>query len=137
MRYALITAGVVVGVYVDASDAWIAANPDAVAVADGVAAAPGYTYSGGTFTAPAAPAVAVPAEVTMRQARLALYGAGLLASVETAIDALPEPTRTAARIEWDYSSTVQRNNTFVATLGAALGLSGGYLDALFIAAHEL
>lgn len=127
----------VVGLYVDVSDAWIAANPDAIAVADDAAVAPGYTYSGGTFTAPAAPAAPVPAEVTMRQARLALYGAGLLASVEAAIEALPEPTRTAARIEWDYSSAVQRGNTFVATLGAALNLSGAYLDALFITAATL
>lgn len=79
----------------------------------------------------------VPHEVTMRQARLALLAAGLLESVETAIDALPEPPRTAARIEWDHSNTVQRTNAFVLQLGGLLGLSSQQLDELFIAAAQL
>jgi hypothetical protein len=79
----------------------------------------------------------VPAEVTMRQARLALLGAGLLQSVEDAINALPEPPRTAARIEWDHSNTVQRKNAFVQQLAALLGLTSQQLDQLFIAAEQL
>lgn len=79
----------------------------------------------------------VPQEVTMRQARLALLGAGMLANVESAIDALPEPPRTAARIEWDHSNTVQRYNTFVIQLGGLLGLTSQQLDELFIAAGQL
>lgn len=79
----------------------------------------------------------VPAEVTMRQARLALLGAGLLAGVTAAIDALPEPTRTAARIEWEYSTTVQRHRGIVQQLGASLGMSSAQLDALFIAAAAI
>lgn len=79
----------------------------------------------------------VPAKVTMRQARLALLGAGLLSTVTTAIDALAEPQKSAAMVEWEYSSEVHRNKPFVLTLGAALGLSSAQLDALFVQAATL
>ena len=82
-------------------------------------------------------AVSVPAEVTMRQARLALHAAGKLAAVNAAIAALPDPPKTAALIEWEYSSTVRRDSQFVAMLGPALGLDSAALDALFIAASKL
>lgn len=81
--------------------------------------------------------IPVPQEVTMRQARLALLDAGLLSSVQTAINSLPEPARTKAQIEWDYSNALQRDNSFVTTLGAALGLNEAALDSLFIAASKL
>ena len=64
----------------------------------------------------------VPRAVTMRQARLALLGAGKLAAVDAAINGMAEPTKSAARIEWEYSGEVQRHNGFVAALGPALGL---------------
>ena len=80
---------------------------------------------------------AVPAEVTMRQARLALLAAGKLAAVNAAINALPDPPKTAALIEWEYSNAVRRDSQFVALLGPALGLDAAGLDALFIAASNL
>lgn len=83
------------------------------------------------------PAVSVPVSVTMRQARLALLGAGLLDDVEVAINALPEPPRTAARIEWDYASEVHRGSEFVGMMGAALMLDDDALDALFVTAAGL
>ncbi len=79
----------------------------------------------------------VPASVTMRQARLALLGAGLLASVDAAIDSLPSPQKEAARIEWEYASDVQRSYGLVPMMGAALGLDDAALDALFIEAAAL
>jgi hypothetical protein len=39
----------------------------------------------------------------MRQARLALLGAGLLPQVETALNSLDEPYKSAALIEWEYA----------------------------------
>lgn len=80
---------------------------------------------------------AVPNEVTMRQARLALLGAGKLADVEAAIASMPEPQRTAAQIEWEYSNALQRSNPFVSQLGAALGLDSAGIDALFVEAAKL
>lgn len=79
----------------------------------------------------------VPASITMRQARLALLGAGLLASVSTAINALPEPLKSAAQIEWEYSNEVQRRNGFVEQLAPVLGLTNSQLDDLFRAAAQL
>lgn len=94
----------------------------------------------GAFVEPPTPEpepTAPPSTVTMRQARLALLSYGLLDDVETAINAMPEPDRTAARIEWDYSNEVQRNNGFVAQLGGALGLDDAQLDGLFSLAATL
>lgn len=79
----------------------------------------------------------VPQSVTMRQARLALHAHGLLASVQPAINALSEPARSKAQIEWDYSNGLERQNPFVATLGTALGLDAAALDALFVEASQL
>src|SRR5574343_647212 len=82
-------------------------------------------------------ATLVPRAVTMRQARLALLGAGKLAAVDAAINSMAEPTKSAARIEWEYSGEVQRHNGFVAALGPALGLTEAQIDALFVAASKL
>lgn len=79
----------------------------------------------------------VPPQVTMRQARLALLGAGKLAQVDAAIDSLPSPDKETARIEWDYSSAVERSRPLVSLLGQALGLDDAALDQLFITAAGL
>lgn len=84
-----------------------------------------------------APSPVVPPSVTMRQARLALLGAGLLASVNAVIEAMGEPTRSAAQIEWEYSNELQRGNALVAALGPALGLTESEIDQLFITAATL
>lgn len=97
----------------------------------------GWGYDGQAFVAPAPPPVPVPASVTMRQARLALLAHGLLGNVAPAINSLPEPAKSQAQIEWEYSNAMERGNTFVATLGTALGLNSSALDALFIDAAQL
>lgn len=96
----------------------------------------GYVLEEGAWVAPA-PITYIPQEVTMRQARLALLDTGLLSNVQTAINGLPEPAKTKAQIEWDYSNALQRSNSFVATLGGALGLDSEALDNLFIQAATL
>ena len=80
---------------------------------------------------------AVPQRVTMRQARLALLGAGLIGDVDAAINAMPSPQKEAARIEWEYGQEVQRHNGFVSVLAPSLGLTDAQTDALFIAAAGL
>lgn len=75
--------------------------------------------------------------VTMRQARLALLQYGMLASVDAAIDSMSEPQRTAAKIEWDYSSEVLRDSPLVVQLSAALGLTEQQMDDLFAFAKTL
>ena len=80
---------------------------------------------------------AVPVTVTMRQARLALLAKGLLANVDAAVAGMPGADGDAARIEWEYAATVDRNSQLVASLSSALGLTSAQLDALFIAAAGL
>ena len=83
------------------------------------------------------PTSQVQPSVSMRQARLALLGAGKLAAVDAAINSLPEPAKSAAKIEWEFSNEVFRDRGLVKQLGAALGLNDAALDALFIAAAKL
>jgi len=79
----------------------------------------------------------VPAEVTMRQARLALLAIGKLDQVAPAIESLEGDEREAARIEWEFSSTVVRSRPLVVMLGQVLGLDEAALDQLFITAAGL
>lgn len=80
----------------------------------------------------------VPAEVTRRQAKQALLLAGLLGSVQGAIDAIPDATpRSMAQIEWDDSQAFERNRPLLIMLATALGLSSEQLDDLFITAKDL
>ena len=86
----------------------------------------------------AVPKVIVPQSVTMRQARLALLGIGLLDDVAAAIAAIPDPVqRKAAEIEWEYAQTVDRNSPFVQQLSAGLGLTDEQKDQLFRTASQI
>lgn len=80
---------------------------------------------------------AVPLSVTMRQARLALMASGMLDAVNAAVDAMEGATGAAARIEWEFSSEVQRNKPLVQSMGAVLGLTESDLDNLFIQAASI
>lgn len=82
-------------------------------------------------------AARIPTSVSPRQARLALLGAGLLPLVQTALEALPEPMKSAALIEWEYATTIDRGSNLVTALGGSLGLTEAQLDGLFIAAATL
>jgi hypothetical protein len=79
----------------------------------------------------------IPQQVTMRQARLALLGAGKLALVEQAIAALPSPRKESAQIEWEYALVVQMDDPLTGLLATALGLTQTEVDALFTAAATL
>lgn len=75
--------------------------------------------------------------VTMRQARLALLQSGLLAQVNAAVAAMPGVEGDAARIEWEFSGTVERSRSMVQLLATALGLTEAQLDELFMLAATL
>ena len=92
----------------------------------------------GNTPEPADPIVIpIPTEVTMRQARLALFQQGLLSNVQTAIDGLSEPQKTVTQISWDYAQTVKRDDDLVVQLSGALGLTNADLDGLFTLASTL
>jgi hypothetical protein len=79
----------------------------------------------------------VPTSVTMRQARLAMNQAGILSQVEAALDALSEPSKTVAKIEWETATIMKRNHPLVDGLAAGLGLTEAQIDALFVTASGM
>lgn len=88
--------------------------------------------------APAAVYAPVPAMVTMRQARRALFDAGLLAEVEAAIAAIADSAqRTLAQIDWNTARDVERRHPFTLFMAEALGLDDAELDDLFRKAATL
>ncbi len=79
------------------------------------------------------PAPTVPQSVSMRQARLALLGAGLLDDVEAAVASSTKDVQ----IEWEFSSELRRDWPTLVLLAGALGLTDAQLDALFAQAATL
>lgn len=79
----------------------------------------------------------VPYAVTMRQARLALLQAGKLQAVNNAIAVMQGSQGDAARIEWDYSNEVRRDQPLTLALAQAIGMTEEEMDALFINAAKL
>ena len=71
------------------------------------------------------------AVVSMRQARLALFDAGLLTQIDETIASLPKPDKSTATIEWEYAATVERLSPWVINLTAALGMTPEQVDDLF------
>lgn len=78
-------------------------------------------------------AITLPSRLTMRQTRLALLNAGLLDQVMASISQMPQ----ASQIEWEFASSVDRDNPLVASLAAALQLTTQQLDNLFIEGSKL
>lgn len=86
----------------------------------------------------AAPAVSPPPNVTPRQIRQALIISGVsIASIEAAIASLPEPHKSFAQIEWEYSTAFIRTNPLVAQIGAIVGFNEEQLDNLWKLAGSL
>lgn len=78
-------------------------------------------------------AVIVPEVVTQRQARLALFNAGVLGAVNQAVTQADELTQ----ITWEYAQEVRRGDPYVSMLGQAIGLTDEQIDELFIVAATL
>ena len=75
----------------------------------------------------------VPQQVTMRQARLTLLGAGLLDDVEAVISAAGR----AAQLEWEYAAVMDRSNPAVALVQQQKALTDAQIDDLFREAAKL
>jgi len=85
------------------------------------------------------PVVTIPSVVTMAQARKALILDGIsLSAVDAAIAAIEDATeRQLAQIDWEYSTTVRRDSSLVASLSPVLGLTEQQKDNLFVLAATL
>ena len=71
--------------------------------------------------------IRVPQQVTMRQARLELLSRGLLDDVAATIAAADRE----AQIEWEYASTVARDNPVIVGVQQQQGMTDEQIDDLF------
>lgn len=85
----------------------------------------------------APPPVFIPQEIANWRARAVLEIAGLLATVETALDALPGNAGIVARAAWNSGAPFVRNGPTVVALSAALSLTSEQVDNLFLQAAAL
>jgi hypothetical protein len=79
----------------------------------------------------------VPREIPNWRAKAMLAQMGKLATVEAAIQAMPEPERTIVSLAWGGDAKLERHGKTVLGLAALLGLSSDEIDALFIAAEGI
>jgi hypothetical protein len=79
----------------------------------------------------------VPQEVQLWRIRTILKSMRYEDSIETVLNNLEEPTKTAALCIWNYGSTVERNSQTVAMLKTALQLTDEQVDEMFIEANNI
>ena len=75
----------------------------------------------------------VPKTVSAFQAKAALYGAGLLTSVQAAMATAPAITQLA----WAEATEFQRDSPAIASVAAQLNWSAAQLDALYVTASGI
>ncbi len=91
-----------------------------------------WVAQGNTIEPYVAPPLPTPTSVTPRQARLALFQAGLLEAVEAAIAAADKPTQ----VTWEYAIEFRRDDPMINALGTQLGLTSQQIDQLFIVGSQ-
>jgi hypothetical protein len=97
----------------------------------------GCTYDGTNFTALALTPEVFP-DVTARQIRQALVLSGVnLSTIDSTIAGLPDPAKTSAQIEWEYSNMFQRYRPLTLEVAAMLSWTSDQLDALWRLAATL
>lgn len=82
--------------------------------------------------------IAIP-DVTPRQIRQAIIlSQGIsIEQIEAALNNLPEPTRSLAKAEWEYSIAFKRKNHLVMAIGQIVGWDSEKLDNLWKLAISL
>ncbi|WP_297984812.1 hypothetical protein [uncultured Campylobacter sp.] len=75
----------------------------------------------------------IPYKISIRQAKLALLGAGLLDDIENAMAS----TDRSVQISWEYATEFERDNPLILYFQSQLNLSKEQVDNLFIQAKEL
>lgn len=77
-------------------------------------------------------------DVSARQIRQALILSGIqLSQIDDAIATMPDPEKTLAQIEWQYSNVFERNRPLSLQVAVMFGWSGSQLDALWVLAGSL
>lgn len=75
----------------------------------------------------------VPYKISIRQAKLALLGAGLLDDIENAIASADR----SVQISWEYATEFERDNPLILYFQSRLNLSKEQVDNLFMSAKGL
>jgi len=83
------------------------------------------------------PIPSVPYEVQLWRIRTVLKLMQLETQIETALEALPEPSKTAANYIWNYGTTVERSSQTVLLLQSALQLTDEQVDDLFVQSEAI
>lgn len=79
----------------------------------------------------------VPLEIATWRFRSALKLSGLYASVVVVLDGLPEPAKTVAFEQFEYSNTTERDHPTIAQLAAVLNLTQQQVDDVFVLGASL
>ena len=79
----------------------------------------------------------VPDEIQLWRIRTVLKLLLLESQIETAIETLPEPSKTGAKYIWNYGTTVERSSQTVLLLQSVLQLTDEQVDDLFIQAQQI
>lgn len=83
------------------------------------------------------PIIVIPQLVTMKQARMCFIIRDLFDQVDSAISALTGKDGKLARVQWEYSTTVDRDSLLVIQITTQLGFTSAQLDELFTFAATL
>jgi len=91
-------------------------------------------WDGAQWVVEAVPLV-VPDSVPAHHLRRALRAAGMLAAVNSYMDALPDDDE--MRESWEYAPHFRRDSVGIESARVALGLTSAQVDALFVAAGQV
>ena len=72
-----------------------------------------------------------PAEVQLWRLRTILNLMNLIATIESALDQLPEPNKTAAKNVWNYGTTVERYSQTVLFIQSVTQMTDDQVDEIF------
>jgi phage-related protein len=78
-----------------------------------------------------------PAEVQLWRLRTILNLMNLIATIENALDQLPEPNKTAAKNVWNYGTTVERYSQTVLFIQSVTQMTDDQVDEIFQQAEAI
>lgn len=76
-------------------------------------------------------------EVLMWKLKSVLKSMGILTQVGSALENLPEPTKSTALLAWEYSPTVSSNSSVAKFVQNVLGLTEKQVENIFISAEAI
>lgn len=139
--YARITDGVAVEVWTDGGLGIVPADVFVPGLAEQFEPVPegvqaGWSLIDGVWTAPpeAPTPSSIPQEVSMRQAKVALFQMGMLAQINSIIESSSDEI---LKLEWQYAQTVKRSWPTLPSLAQQIPLTDEDIDNLFILADSL